>query len=232
MTPERRDVSHAALISRRTLLGAGGALAVRSSRRSQELRRRPRPWASRQARSRIGRAITVRRHHRSRTWIPMSSRSTPVQQPAAGEHADPATLDGALWSEGPAWSGQGRYLVWSDIPNNRQLRWLEDDNKVSNQRLFSDFMIDGIKCGPDGVRCDVDGNLWVSSNGNPGGRALGYRASPTGHRRASSSVEFGCRRSVRTSDSAVRSGIASSCAAASRSTRSTSRRRAQRRRER
>src|SRR5262245_46082009 len=33
---------------------------------------------------------------------------------------------GALWSEGPAWSGQGRYLVWSDIPNNRQLRWLED----------------------------------------------------------------------------------------------------------
>ena len=38
---------------------------------------------------------------------------------------------GALWSEGPAWSGQGRYLVWSDIPNNRQLRWLEDDNRVS-----------------------------------------------------------------------------------------------------
>jgi len=45
------------------------------------------------------------------------------------------------------------------------------DNKLSNQRLFSDFMIDGIKCGPDGVRCDVDGNLWVSSNG---GRELGY----------------------------------------------------------
>jgi gluconolactonase len=38
---------------------------------------------------------------------------------------------GALWSEGPAWSGQGRYLVWSDIPNNRQMRWLEDDQRVS-----------------------------------------------------------------------------------------------------
>ncbi len=38
---------------------------------------------------------------------------------------------GALWSEGPAWSGQGRYLVWSDIPNNRQLRWLEDDARVT-----------------------------------------------------------------------------------------------------
>jgi gluconolactonase len=38
---------------------------------------------------------------------------------------------GALWSEGPAWNSQGRYLVWSDIPNNRQLRWLEDDGRVS-----------------------------------------------------------------------------------------------------
>jgi gluconolactonase len=38
---------------------------------------------------------------------------------------------GALWSEGPAWSAQGRYLVWSDIPNNRQLRWLEDNGQVS-----------------------------------------------------------------------------------------------------
>src|SRR5881296_1358012 len=261
---------------------------------------------------------------------------------------------GALWSEGPAWSGQGRYLVWSDIPNNRQMRWLEDDghvavfrmpsnnsngntfdfqgrqlscehltrrvvryehdgsvtiiadkyngkalnspndvvahsdgsywftdppyggqfyegtvdapgglsnprgifkqrlgqppdigtakrelpnnvyrvdssgrvdlvvsetqvpnpnglcfspdhkklyvistgrgpgdahaggnrdmhvfdvgtdNKVSNQKRFTDFMVDGVKCGPDGVRADVSGNLWVSSNGNPGGRGLGY----------------------------------------------------------
>src|SRR5476649_841174 len=38
---------------------------------------------------------------------------------------------GALWTEGPAWNGQGRYLVWSDIPNDRQLRWLEDDGQVS-----------------------------------------------------------------------------------------------------
>jgi gluconolactonase len=38
---------------------------------------------------------------------------------------------GALWSEGPAWSSQGRYLVWSDIPNNRQMRWLEDNGRVS-----------------------------------------------------------------------------------------------------
>jgi gluconolactonase len=45
------------------------------------------------------------------------------------------------------------------------------DNELSNQKLFSDFMVDGVKCGPDGARCDVDGNLWVSSNA---GRDLGY----------------------------------------------------------
>ena len=38
---------------------------------------------------------------------------------------------GTLWAEGPAWSGVGRYLVWSDIPNNRQMRWLEEDGHVS-----------------------------------------------------------------------------------------------------
>ena len=26
---------------------------------------------------------------------------------------------GALWAEGPAWNSVGRYLIWSDIPNNR-----------------------------------------------------------------------------------------------------------------
>ena len=44
---------------------------------------------------------------------------------------------GALWSEGPAWNAQGRYLVWSDIPNNRQLRWLEDNGQVSVFRMPS-----------------------------------------------------------------------------------------------
>ncbi len=38
---------------------------------------------------------------------------------------------GTLWAEGPAWNGSGRYLVWSDIPNNRQMRWLEEDGHVS-----------------------------------------------------------------------------------------------------
>lgn len=45
------------------------------------------------------------------------------------------------------------------------------DNKLTNQKLFSDCMIDGVKCGPDGLRCDVEGNLWASSNA---GRSVGY----------------------------------------------------------
>ena len=36
-----------------------------------------------------------------------------------------------LWAEGPAWNGVGKYLLWSDIPNNHQLRWLEEDGHVS-----------------------------------------------------------------------------------------------------
>jgi gluconolactonase len=38
---------------------------------------------------------------------------------------------GMLWAEGPAWNGGGRYLVWSDIPNDVQLRRLDEDGHVS-----------------------------------------------------------------------------------------------------
>ena len=40
---------------------------------------------------------------------------------------------GTLWAEGPAWNGVGRYLLWSDIPSNEQLRWIEEDGHVSRQ---------------------------------------------------------------------------------------------------
>lgn len=46
---------------------------------------------------------------------------------------------GALWMEGPAWCAQGRYLLWSDIPNNRQMRWIEDDGRVSVFRSPSNY---------------------------------------------------------------------------------------------
>lgn len=41
---------------------------------------------------------------------------------------------GTQWAEGPAWNGVGRYLVWSDIPNNVQFRWIQDDKRVTEFR--------------------------------------------------------------------------------------------------
>ncbi len=38
---------------------------------------------------------------------------------------------GCRWAEGPAWFAAGRYLVWSDIPNDRMLRWDDTDGSVS-----------------------------------------------------------------------------------------------------
>ncbi len=38
---------------------------------------------------------------------------------------------GARWAEGPVWFGDGRFLLWSDIPNNRILRWTEETGQVS-----------------------------------------------------------------------------------------------------
>jgi gluconolactonase len=38
---------------------------------------------------------------------------------------------GCRWAEGPAWFAAGRYLVWSDIPNDRMLRYDECDGSVS-----------------------------------------------------------------------------------------------------
>ena len=40
-------------------------------------------------------------------------------------------FSGCRWAEGPAWFAAGRYLVWSDIPNDRILRWDETDGSVS-----------------------------------------------------------------------------------------------------
>jgi gluconolactonase len=40
---------------------------------------------------------------------------------------------GTMWAEGPAWNGVGRYLLWSDIPNDEILRWLEEDGHVARR---------------------------------------------------------------------------------------------------
>src|SRR5215472_2125494 len=46
---------------------------------------------------------------------------------------------GARWAEGPVWFGDGRFLLFSDIPNNRMLRWIEDTGEVSVFRSPSNY---------------------------------------------------------------------------------------------
>ena len=45
---------------------------------------------------------------------------------------------GFRWAEGPVWFGDGRYLLWSDIPNNRIMRWDEETSATSVFRKPSD----------------------------------------------------------------------------------------------
>jgi gluconolactonase len=86
-----------------------------------------------------------------------------------------------LWAEGPAWNSQGRYLLWSDIPNNRQLRWLDDDGHVSvfrepsnnsNGNTF-DFQGRQISCEHlmrRVVRYELDGSVTVLADSFQGKR--------------------------------------------------------------
>ena len=81
--------------------------------------------------------------------------------------------DGSYWFTDPPYGGQ-LYEGEPDVAGGKGDMSVFDvgtDNKLSNQKRFSDFMVDGVRCGPDGVRCDVNGNVWASSNA---GRAVGY----------------------------------------------------------
>ncbi len=58
-----------------------------------------------------------------------------------------------------------------------------EGQKLANMRLFTDCKVDGVLCGPDGMRADRAGNLWVGSNAplgyagvtvwNPQGKLIG-----------------------------------------------------------
>ncbi len=58
---------------------------------------------------------------------------------------------GCRWSEGPQWFGDGRYLLWSDIPNNRIQRWDEASGLVTTFRAPSNHA--------NGLARDAQGRL-------------------------------------------------------------------------
>ena len=119
-------------LSRRTLVGAAGVTAATLAAGKAFAQAPPPP---------VGPPSTITQPPRdfSRNGAPTTYFTDPdilSVDPSFNALAQPNSAiqrlwTGALWSEGPAWNAQGRYLVWSDIPNNRQLRWLEDDGRVS-----------------------------------------------------------------------------------------------------
>ena len=67
-------------------------------------------------------AIPIRRW---RSWTPRFARYR------LGSAAIERLWTGARWAEGPVWFGDQRCLVFSDIPNDRMLRWSEETGQVS-----------------------------------------------------------------------------------------------------
>jgi len=65
---------------------------------------------------------------------------------------------GFRWTEGPAYFAAGRYLIFSDIPNNRMMRLLEDDNHLSVFR-YPSLNSNGNTVDPQGrlVSCEHTG---------------------------------------------------------------------------
>jgi gluconolactonase len=98
---------------------------------------------------------------------------------------------GMLWAEGPAWNGVGKYLVWSDIPNDIQLRWIEDDGHVSVMRRPAGYS-NGNTFDPEGrqiscehgnrrvVRYEHDGKTTVLAD-RFGGKPLNAPNDPVVH---------------------------------------------------
>jgi gluconolactonase len=66
--------------------------------------------------------------------------------------------DGCRWAEGPAYFPAGRYLVWSDVPNDRLMRFDETSNAVSVFRSPSGYA--------NGNTVDRQGRLITCEHGN------------------------------------------------------------------
>jgi gluconolactonase len=85
-------------------------------------------------------------------WICLDERLRPVLQDAAVERL----CTGAAWSEGPVWIAQDQSVLWSDIPNNRILRWSAQDG----MRVWAS----GVEY-TNGHTLDRDGSLLHCSHG-------------------------------------------------------------------
>ena len=88
---------------------------------------------------------------------------------------------GCRWAEGPVYFGDGRYLLWSDIPNNRILKWEEETGAVSIFRKPSNFangntrdrqgrLVTCLHGGRSVIRTEYDGSITVLADSFDGKR--------------------------------------------------------------
>nr|WP_239161347.1 SMP-30/gluconolactonase/LRE family protein [Acrocarpospora phusangensis] len=75
-----------------------------------------------------------------------------------GDHVVERIHHGCRWAEGPAYVAAGRYLVWSDIPNDRMLRWDEMTGNVGPFRQPAGYT--------NGHTIDRQGRLVSCEHGN------------------------------------------------------------------
>ncbi len=113
-------------VNRRSfLISAAGSLAASASAQTASTQVQQRDWSGREP-LRYTDPAFVAIDKRFEKYI---LGNTPLQR----------LWTGALWAEGPAWCGAGKFFLWSDIPNNRQMRWLEEDGHTSVFRSPSEY---------------------------------------------------------------------------------------------
>ena len=88
--------------------------------------------------------------------------------------------DGCIWAEGPVWFADGGYLLWSDIPNNRMLRWTpetgvsifraESNNSNGNTRDRQGRLITCEHLTRRVTRTEPDGSITVIADKHKGKR--------------------------------------------------------------
>ena len=116
LDPEERRMQHAEVqgLARRSFLGHAAALAAITAMAPATFARNFSPGAEPQ-RYPDPDIIALDKRFKYKLG------NTPIQR----------LYTGTLWAEGCAWNGASRYLVWSDIPRNENLRYLEEDDHVS-----------------------------------------------------------------------------------------------------
>src|ERR1700712_3156243 len=122
-SPEPQSVS----LNRRNLLKTGAALAATSMIAPQALARD------------FGRNAEPQRYPDPDIVVLDDKRF----KAKVGNTAIKRLYTGCLWAEGPAWNTVGQYLVWSDIPNNRQLRYLDENGNISDRFRYPSNQANG-----------------------------------------------------------------------------------------